>query len=111
MAEPCFRFPVVCPECGQEEISELQIAGVAAALLKGDVIQLYASCHDIYWNARAVEVGQIREYLALAGVSVRRVTAPNFRNAPDIASAGVAPEAGKPSDDGRKHTAVRRHPV
>ena len=97
MAEPCFRFPVVCPECGREEISELQIAGVAAALLKSDVIQLYASCHDVYWNAQAVEVEQIREYLAMAGVSVRRVLVPNFRNAPDT-SAAVAPEAGKLSD-------------
>jgi hypothetical protein len=71
MAEPCFRFPVVCPECGREEISQMQIAGVAAALLKGEVIQLYASCHEIYWDALPVEVAQLRQYLGIAGGKVQ----------------------------------------
>jgi hypothetical protein len=98
MAEPRFRLPVTCPECRREQISELQIAGVAAALLKGDVIQLYASCHDVYWNAQAIEIEQIREYLAIAGVSVRKALAPDLRNAPEV----VAPKASKLSDDGKE---------
>ena len=72
MAEPWFRFPVICPECRQEELSAMQIGGVAAALLKGEVIQLYASCHDIYWNARPVEVEQLRQYLALTTTTSER---------------------------------------
>ena len=66
MAEPWFRFPVVCPRCGQEELSAMQIGWVAAALVKDDVIQLYASCHGVYWDARPTELAQIRQYLSIA---------------------------------------------
>src|SRR6202011_1654361 len=53
MSEPLLRFPVVCPICRQEELAVLPTACVAAALLKGTVIQLYASCHDVYWDAQS----------------------------------------------------------
>jgi hypothetical protein len=77
MAEPWLSFPVKCPECRRKEILTLPVASVAAALLKGSLIELYASCHDIYWDAGPGEVEHIRECLGgLAGVSVQRVSPP-----------------------------------
>jgi hypothetical protein len=75
MPEPLFRFPVVCPICRAEEQSALPVAFVAGALIDGSVIQLYASCHDVYWDAQPGEVARLREYLALA------LSAPKSTNA------------------------------
>ncbi|GAC1499173.1 MAG: hypothetical protein NVS1B6_05190 [Steroidobacteraceae bacterium] len=56
--------------CGREELALLPTAYVAAALLKGSLIQLYASCHDVYWDAKYPEVEQLREYLGIAGIQI-----------------------------------------
>ena len=72
--EPLVRFPVVCPMCGCEELAAMPIAYIAGALLRGSVIQLYARCHGVYWDAQPIEVEQVREYLSIAGASVRRVS-------------------------------------
>jgi hypothetical protein len=64
MNEPMIRFPVSCPQCGNEELGEYRIADVAnALLLAGNTLPLYASCHDYYWTASQWELQQIREYL------------------------------------------------
>ena len=81
MSEPLLRFPVVCPMCRREELAVLPTGYVAAALLKGSIIQLYASCHDVYWDARPIEVEQLREYLGIAAINVHQSAEPIAKNA------------------------------
>jgi hypothetical protein len=40
---------------------------IAEVLLLGKTIRLHADCHDVYWDATALELEQVREYLG-AGV-------------------------------------------
>jgi hypothetical protein len=68
LKELTVRFPVTCPVCLKELLTELPVALVAEALAMGSPIRLRASCHDISWDASKSEVAQIREYL---GVGVR----------------------------------------
>jgi len=64
MNEPLIRFPVTCPQCGNEHLADLPVAEVAGALLQGRQLTLYAPCHAIRWSAGELELQQIREYLA-----------------------------------------------
>jgi hypothetical protein len=90
MAEPWLSFPVECPECRRKEILTLPVATVAAALLKRSPIELYASCHDIYWDAQPAEVEHIRHYLGeLARVTVQRVAPSPISTVPIDVSALV----------------------
>lgn len=61
--EPLVRFPVFCPTCAAERLTEIPVAVVTAALVKGGTIRLHATCHDKWWDATAVERQQMREYL------------------------------------------------
>ena len=63
-AEPVFRFPVIRPTCREETLSTLKVGIVAAALISGRPVRLYAQCHDIYWDAHPIELDQVREYLS-----------------------------------------------
>jgi hypothetical protein len=67
MNEPVIRFPVTCPQCGKEQLTELRIADVAIALMEGRELTLYASCHEYHWSASDSELQQIREYLGVVG--------------------------------------------
>jgi hypothetical protein len=62
--EAVIRFPVTCPKCRQEVLATLPLGIVAAALISGRPIRLYASCHDVYWDAHHTEIEQVREYMA-----------------------------------------------
>jgi hypothetical protein len=64
LTEPVIRFPVTCPKCRQEVLATLPLGIVAAALISGRAIRLYATCHDVYWDAHHTEIEQIREYMA-----------------------------------------------
>ena len=63
MKEPMVKFPVVCPKCGTEHLTEVPIAVVADALIKKEGIYLRAACHDAAWNASPTEIEQLREYM------------------------------------------------
>jgi hypothetical protein len=63
MHEPTVRFPVVCPKCGLERLTEIPIDVVADALQKGLDICLVTTCHDVIWIATELELEQIDEYL------------------------------------------------
>jgi aspartate-semialdehyde dehydrogenase len=65
--EPVVRFPVMCPKCDQELLLEMPVGHIAASLMEGQILRLYAVCHNIFWNAGMAERQQIREYLG-AGV-------------------------------------------
>jgi phage terminase large subunit GpA-like protein len=63
MIEPTIRFPVVCPKCGREQLTEFPTNEVVYALKRGSDICLVATCHDVIWNATERELEQIHEYL------------------------------------------------
>lgn len=62
MDEPEIRFPVHCPLCGRELLTELSQALLASALSEGTAIRLHANCHAVSWDANRIEVEQIRQY-------------------------------------------------
>jgi len=63
MQESTVKFPVVCPKCGMERLTEIPIDVVADALQRGSDICLVATCHDVIWTATELELEQIDEYL------------------------------------------------
>lgn len=63
MERPTIRFPVTCPKCGAERLTEFPADEVADALLRRTNICLVATCHDMIWDASEVELEQIGEYL------------------------------------------------
>jgi hypothetical protein len=65
MKEPTIRFPVVCPDCGKENLAELSIAALADALISNEKIRLRAACHDAGWIASPTEIAQVRAYMSV----------------------------------------------
>ena len=63
MSEPTVRFPVACPKCGRERLTEFPVDVVADALQRGSDICLVATCHDVIWTATELELEQIHQYL------------------------------------------------
>jgi hypothetical protein len=68
MPEPTLKFPVTCPACALESLSEMPIAVIAQALLTGKSIRLHGKCHDLYWTATVVEREELRKSLAVLHV-------------------------------------------
>jgi hypothetical protein len=66
MIEPTIRFPVACPKCGREQLTELPVGEVLEALKRGSDISLVATCHDLIWTATELELEQIHENLVVA---------------------------------------------
>jgi hypothetical protein len=66
MIDPTVRFPVVCPKCGREQLTELPIDEVLYAFNRESEIILVATCHDVIWTATELELQQIYEYLVIA---------------------------------------------
>jgi C4-dicarboxylate-specific signal transduction histidine kinase len=62
MFESRVRFPVRCPICSSELLTEMAGTDITSALINNRRIRLYASCHDVSWDASEVEVRQLREY-------------------------------------------------
>ena len=63
MSELTVRFPVACPKCGTERLTEFPVDVVADALKRGSDICLVATCHEVIWTATELELEQIHEYL------------------------------------------------
>jgi hypothetical protein len=66
MIEPTIRFPVACPKCGREQLTEFPLNEVLDALDRGSDICLVATCHDVIWTATELELEQIHQYLVVA---------------------------------------------
>jgi hypothetical protein len=66
MIEPTVRFPVVCPKCGRERLTEFPIDEVLYAFDRGSEVILVATCHDVIWTASELELQQIHQYLVIA---------------------------------------------
>ena len=81
MAGPWLRFPIVCPQCGEEELFNLPVANLADRLLKGAAIEFHVKCHDLRWSADLIEAEQLREYLeSVAGINLQHVSPPSSRS-------------------------------
>jgi hypothetical protein len=63
------RFPVKCPICASESLIEFPADPMRNALKNRYKLLFYAGCHEDPWIATAVEVHQIREYLAATSAS------------------------------------------
>jgi hypothetical protein len=63
MEGPAIRFPVTCPQCGDESLVEYRLVAVTIALNVWGGMRLHADCHDVFWDASDVEREQIRDYL------------------------------------------------
>jgi hypothetical protein len=63
MDQPTVRFPVACPKCGKERLTEFPVDELVDALQRGLDICLVATCHEMIWTATDLELEQIREYL------------------------------------------------
>lgn len=72
MPEPTLKFPVTCPACALESLSEVPIAVIANALLTGKGIRLHSTCHDYYWTATFVEREELRNALTLLPIDSPR---------------------------------------
>ena len=55
-------FPVTCPTCNRESLSEVPATLIQSALLRERLI-LRSGCHTVEWVASAQEIEQIRDYL------------------------------------------------
>jgi hypothetical protein len=71
MNESIFRIPVHCPLCARELLTKLSVDAVSDALMAGSTIRLHAKCHDVQWDANALEVEQIREYFGAVRLAAR----------------------------------------
>src|SRR6266404_2300249 len=58
MDESEVRFPVSCPLCAQELLTQMPMTVIERALSVGAAIHLRATCHDVHWEATALEVEQ-----------------------------------------------------
>jgi hypothetical protein len=72
MSELMIRFPVVCPKCGNEHLTEFPVRIVADALLRDAGISLVAVCHGTTWKASDSELDQIRQYLGIVWLDAQR---------------------------------------
>lgn len=72
MKEPTIRFPVICPACKSERLTEFSVAEVASALIEGRGLHLHADCHRQSWVANELELEQIREYLGAPWLDAQR---------------------------------------
>jgi hypothetical protein len=60
------RFPVSCPVCARESLTQLPLTTIGNALRNGERLQVSAQCHPRSWEASELEMVQIREYLGAA---------------------------------------------
>ena len=65
-------FPIRCPECGKQAITQYRAIDVVGALINGRPIHLYTACHDRSWIASYVEVQQIRAHVGAAWLETQR---------------------------------------
>jgi hypothetical protein len=64
MKKPIIRFPVLCPRCGVENLTEVSVDLATEALMRHEGIQLKSACHNLFWTASPTEMQQLREYMS-----------------------------------------------
>ena len=78
--EPVLRFPVNCPLCGEDLLTQMPMAAAERALSAGAVIGLRSNCHGVRWEATDREVEQIRQYFDAVRVATEATESPSLRH-------------------------------
>jgi len=78
MEKSFIRFPITCPRCGNESLTEFRAVVVTIAVIEWHSMRLYSRCHDVFWDASERELDQIGEYLGVSwiGASPSRTLSP-----------------------------------
>jgi hypothetical protein len=80
MKKPIVRFPVLCPRCGEESLTEVSVDLAAEGLMRNEGIQLKSACHNLFWTASSTEMQQLREYMSAGLFDEQRTSSsPNDR--------------------------------
>jgi hypothetical protein len=73
MSESFIRFPVTCPQCGHESLTEFRTVVVTIATAEWHSMRLYTPCHHVFWEASDLELEQISEYLGASWIGASPV--------------------------------------
>jgi hypothetical protein len=100
MKDPEVLMPVRCPECGEEWLEGFPVELAAGALLSGGRIRIRGRCHSPEWDATAIEMGQMRQYLGAGCIGLRDTSA---KYAADVSvTISAAPRPGAPTGSLRR---------
>jgi hypothetical protein len=70
--DQCFiRFPITCPRCGSESLTEFRAVVVTIAVIEWHSMRLYSRCHHVFWDASEIELDQISAYLGASWIGAR----------------------------------------
>jgi hypothetical protein len=56
-------IPVKCPQCGATEQVAFSVDVVVTAVTAWGLMRLFATCHEVAWDASVSEIQSIREHL------------------------------------------------
>jgi len=73
MKESFIRFPITCPRCGHESLTEFRAVVVTIATVEWHSMRLYASCHKVFWDASDLELEQIGAYLGASWIGASSI--------------------------------------
>jgi len=76
MKKPIVRFPVFCPRCGEESLTEVSVDLAAEGLMRNEGIQLKSACHNLFWTASSTEMQQLRGYMSAVFVEEQGTSKP-----------------------------------
>jgi hypothetical protein len=62
------RFPITCPRCGNESLTEFRAVVATIAVAEWHSMRLYSPCHEVFWDASDRELEQIGEYLGVSWI-------------------------------------------
>lgn len=63
MDERYILIPVKCPQCGATEQVAFPVVVVVAAVTAWGQLRLFATCHEVSWDASVSEIQSIREHV------------------------------------------------
>jgi hypothetical protein len=73
MNESLIRFPITCPRCGNESLTEFPAVVVTIATAEWHSMRLYAPCHKVFWDASELELEQIGAYLGASSIGASSI--------------------------------------
>jgi hypothetical protein len=71
MEQSLIRFPITCPLCGSESLTEFRAVIVTIAVSEWHSMRLYSRCHQVFWDASDIELDQIGAYLGASWIGAR----------------------------------------
>jgi hypothetical protein len=92
MEESLIRFPITCPRCGNESLTEFRAVIATIAVIEWQSMRLYSPCHEVFWEASDIELDQIGAYIGASwiGASPGRTTSTAMSSMDHAASTSAA---------------------